>query len=142
MMQNIDNILFWKNSLGLLPLKQFSGNRHQDKYILLNGIKGNLCLDIAPSNDTKDFYFSSAWSSNIKNFVVAEKENVVVYNWKSKDVKKYSSNQVINNLVKFHNYIIDTSRRSEDDIIPFVIGLFRRLRNLYNDKSNPLDSLN
>ncbi len=141
-MHNIDNILFWKNSLGLLTLKQFSGNRHKDKYILLNGIKGNLCLDIAPSNDTKDFYFSSAWSSNIKNFVVANKENVLVYNWKIKEVKKYSSNQVINNLVKFHNHLIGTSQRSEDDIIPFVLGIFRRLRNLYNEKTNPLDSLN
>lgn len=142
MTQNIDNILFWKNSLGLLPLKQFSGDKHNGKYILLNGFKGNLCLDIAPSNDTKDFYFSSAWSSNIKNFVVTEKENVVVYNWKNKDLKKYSSTQVFNNLVKFHNHLIGSSYRSEDDIVPFVIGIFRRLRNLYNDKTNPLESLN
>lgn len=142
MTQDIDNILFWKNSLGLLTLKQFSGETYKDKYILLNGVKGNLCLDIAPSNELRDFYFSSAWSSNIKNFVVAKKEKIVVYNWKKNEVKSYPSDKVINNLVKFHNYLIYTSQRSEDDIIPFVLGIFRRLRNLYNDRKSPLESLN
>ena len=148
MKQNIESILLWKNSLGLLPIKQFSGNIHKDKYVLLNGgygLKGgngDFCLDIAPHNDSKEFYFSSAWSSNTKNFVVTEKDNVIVFNWKKKEIKSYPKNQVINNLVKFHTYLINNSFKSEDDVIPFVISIFRRLRNLYNDKANPLESLN
>ena len=142
MTQYINNIILWKNTLGLLPIDQFSGSTHKGKFILLNGGNGDLCIDIEPYEESKEFYFSSAWSSNIKNFVVTKTDKVLVYNWKKNDIEHYSVDKVLNNLVKFHSYLTNNSQRSEDDIIPFVISIFRKLRNLYNDKSNPLDSLN
>ena len=142
MIQNINDILLWKNSLGLLPIKQFSGDLHNGKYILLNGGNGNFCLDNTPENDSKEFYFSSAWSSSTEYFVSIENDNIVVYNWKENNVKQYLKDKVANDLAKFHANLTSNSRRTENYVVPFVISIFRKLRNLYNDKGNPLDSLN
>lgn len=140
-MQGISDIIFWKNSLGLLPIKQFSGSQHKDKYILLNGGYEDFCLDLQPSGDSREFYFSAAWSSNTKNFVSIEKDKVAVFNWKANETKYYSQNNVIENLTKFYNYLINNSFRTEDDIVPFVISIFKKLRNLFDSKSNPVESL-
>ena len=39
-MQNINDIVLWKNSYGLLPIKHFSGNKHKGKFIFVGDAAG------------------------------------------------------------------------------------------------------
>jgi adenine-specific DNA-methyltransferase len=140
-MTNIDDLSFWRSSLGLLPIKHFSSVSYPEKYIMLNGNKGDFCLDISQENTSREFYFSSAWSSNTKNYVAIQNDKVALFNWKENKEEHYSANNVLNNMHKFHRYLTSKSLRSDSDIVPFVLNIFKSLRSLCGDRENSLNSI-
>jgi hypothetical protein len=81
-MKDINDILTWKQSFGLLPIHLIPTNKDENSHIMLNGGYGNFCLTTQVDNRKTDVYHSFAWSSNAKNFVVLNDLNVTVYNWK------------------------------------------------------------
>ncbi|MBG8552569.1 N-6 DNA methylase [Hymenobacter guriensis] len=141
-MQDLRNITDWKNSIGLLPIKLFSESTSDSNFILLNGGKGDFCLQTAGDTHDDNYYYSSSWSSNTKNYVSVCDDHVKLYNWRNKKVEKINKKIILDNYSKFYDYIVKTSLNSQYDIIPFVISIFRKLRNLENDKSGGIRSLN
>lgn len=125
-MNRLNDIQNWKNQLGLLPIYLFSSNT-ENKYILLNGGYGDFCVDFNPDKNPIDYY-SYAWSSNTKNFITLKNENIFLYNWLKEKEEKYSVKVVQENLNKFYDYLLKDSYKSEFDITPFIIDLYRRLR--------------
>src|ERR1035437_2142384 len=118
-MLNLLDISNWKKELGLLPINLYHNTVDNNKFILQNGGTSDFCIDLTHSND-EEFYSSLAWSSNTKNFISIVEEN----------------------FTKFYNYLISNSLRSDLDIVPFVLNIYRKLRNLINEKNNGSDSLN
>ena len=78
-MKNINDILTWKQSFGLLPIHLIP-DTDENSHIMLNGGYGNFCLTTEVDNRETDVYHSLAWSSNTKNFVVLNDFNVTIYN--------------------------------------------------------------
>lgn len=138
-MLNLNDISQWQKALGLLPIKLFSESRNN--FILLDGGIGDFCLDITHEEKSEDYYFSSAWSSNTKNFVSVNDE-VTVYNWKKEKIEPIPIESVSKNYNKFYEYLISNSINSEIDIVPFVLSIFRKLRNLTDDKYSGTEALN
>lgn len=140
-MQNFTDILFWARQLGHLPVHLSPSVIN--KYIMLNGVNGNFCIHFADQVEDSDTYFSQSWSSNTKNFLVINEENVELFNW-HKEVKeeKISLKSIRDNINKFYQYLISKSYKSDQDIVPFVINIFRQFRTYTSESANPVQALN
>ncbi len=139
-MNEINNIQNWKNQLGLLPINLFSSNT-ENKFILLNGGYGDFCVDFNSDKNPVDYY-SYAWSSNTKNFITLKNENVFLYNWLKEKEEKYSVRTIQENLPKFYDYLLKDSYRSEFDITPFVLDIYRRLRVETGEDQEGINAIN
>jgi predicted RNA methylase len=136
----LSDINFWQQQSGLYPIlmnPKFSEN----KFIMLNGGNKDFCLQtISPVNDNAS-YFADSWSTNTKNFVALDQNNVRVYNWYDNKTEKYSLEQIKGNIDRFYTYLSSRSYKTPSDAVPFIIGIFRELRNLTGEK-DPEEALN
>ncbi|MGC9354734.1 MAG: N-6 DNA methylase, partial [Mariniphaga sp.] len=139
-MSQLNNIDDWKYNLGLLPINLFSSGI-DNKYILLNGGYGDFCIDI-DADKSKEEYYSYAWSSNTKNFVTLKGNEINLYNWLKEKEENYKLSLVQENLPKFYSYLLKDSYKSEYDIIPFIIDIYRSLRHLTNEKEEGIQAIN
>jgi len=140
-MPRLNDILFWTKELGHLPVHL--SPTVNDKYIMLNGVSGNFCLHFAEQPDESNTYFSQSWSCNTKNFLLVNENNVRLFNW-HKDIKEESIPlpSVRDNIDKFYQYLVAKSYKSEKDIVPFVIDIFRQFRTYTAEAANPVRALN
>lgn len=139
-MNNLTDINVWKNNLGLLPINLFSSGQN-DKYILLNGGYGDFCIDIN-ADKSKEEYYSYAWSSNAKNFITLRENEINIYNWLKEKEENYKLSLVQENLPKFYSYLLKDSYKSEYDIVPFIIDIYRSIRHLTNEKKEGIQAIN
>jgi len=139
-MNELNNIQNWKKQLGLLPINLFSSNT-ENKFILLNGGYGDFCVDFNSDKSPIDYY-SYAWSSNTKNFITLKNENVFLYNWLKEKEEKYSVKTIQENLPKFYDYLLKDSYRSEFDITPFILDIYRRLRVETGEDQEGINAIN
>jgi len=141
-MKKIDNISTWKQNFGLLPIHLLPTNREDNSVIMLNGGYGDFCLKTEADNKNTDVYHSFAWSSNTKNFVVINDSTVTIYNWKKDKPEKIKKEQVEDNFDKFYKYLVKNSYKSQEDIVPFIIDIFKQFRNLTQEKTTSVEALN
>jgi type I restriction-modification system DNA methylase subunit len=141
-MKNLNDIYTWKQYFGLLPIHLIPTRRDENSYIMLNGGYGDFCLKTVFEDRKPETYYSLAWSSNTKNFVVLNNDNVVIYNWKKDKTETVPKFQVENNFNKFYTYIVNNSYKTDNDIIPFIIDIFKQFRNLTQEKNNAVEALN
>lgn len=140
-MSQFTNISFWTKNLGHLPVHLMP--TIDDKFIMLNGVNGNFCLHISSNEEDKETYFSQSWSSNTKNFLLVNDNNAKLYNWhKDTKVEEISLNSIRDNLGKFYNYLVAKSYRSDKDVIPVIIDIFKQFRTLTAEYQNPVQALN
>lgn len=138
-MNKLTDIENWKNILGLLPIHLFS-SQTDNKYILLNGGAGDFCLDTNPDKNPNE-YFSFAWSSNTKNFIALREDRVFLYNWLRGKEENYSIKDIEDNLPKFYEYLIKHSFKSEYDITPFILNVYRELRRETGEKAEGINAI-
>lgn len=140
-MKKLSDILIWKQNLGLLPihLKPESNNSN---YVMLNGGYGDFCLQTIKDNSKVEDYYSKSWSSNTKNFLVLENNNLHIYNWLKDKSEVVPQKLVTDNFDKFYNYLLSKSYKSSKDVVPHIIDIFRQFRNLTFEKTNPIEALN
>lgn len=140
-MKDLSDILIWKQSFGLLPIHLKPTNNDLN-FVMLNGGYGDFCLQTLNDKSNINDYYSRSWSSNTKNFVVLDDDKVKIYNWSKNKPEEVSIKQVVDNFDKFYNYLLSKSYKSERDVVPFIIDIFRQFRNITLEKTNPLDALN
>jgi len=141
-MKNIDDILTWKQNFGLLPIHLLPTQRDDKSYIMLNGGYGDFCLKTISEEKSPENYHTLAWSSNTKNFVVLTDELVKIYNWKKDKQESIQKRQVEENFEKFYSYLVTNSYKTDIDIVPFVIDIFKQMRNFTHEKNNAVEALN
>jgi len=139
-MPQFTDISFWTKNLGHLPVHLMP--TVNDKFIMLNGVNGNFCLHISNNEEDKDTYFSQSWSSNTKNFLLVNDNNAKLYNWhKGTEPEEISLKSIQNNLDKFYNYLVARSHRSDKDVVPVIIDIFKQFRTLTAEYHNPVQAL-
>ena len=132
---------YWKQKFGLYPVF-IDPKSNRSRFLMLNGGSKDFCLQTSPSdNDSSDGFYSNSWSTNTKNFVTFDKDFVQVHNWLQGKPVKHQKKQVDENPDKFCEYLSLQSPKTPDDAVPFIIGIFRELRNLVG-KQEPEESLN
>lgn len=137
-MDSLKNISFWKQAFGLLPLHLKETN--EERFIMLNGGYGDFCLQTFEDGDA-DLFKEYSWSSNTKNYLVIKNENIQIFNWIENKLEIVSINAIEQNLYKFYQYLLSKSYKTQNDAVPFIIDIFRQLRNETTEKHNPSKAL-
>ena len=138
-MFDLRNINSWRKNFGFFPITIKPANIEQ--YTLLNGGQKDFCIDLNPISDI-NYFNSCAWSANTKNYLAISADEVVIYNWLKSTPERIKISAVENNIIAFYNYLGRDTYKTGNDVIPFIINLFRKMRNLTREKQSPQEALN
>ena len=141
MERTVNNRQFWAEESGLLPI-HLSPVSEKAQYILLDGGLYDFCLDLTGEKASAADYFSAAWSSDVKNYIALEGDNIIVHNWSRKTSEKVAVHLVRDKFQAFLKILNSTTYRTSDDVTPFILGLFSQLRNLTQERREPEEALN
>ncbi|MCI0513132.1 SAM-dependent methyltransferase, partial [candidate division KSB1 bacterium] len=141
-MKNLNKISTWKQSFGLLPIHLIPTLPDEPSFIMLNGGCGDFCLKTQTAEMSQEECHSLAWSCNTKNFVVLNESSVYIFNWTKDQPEIIAKKQVEDNFDKFYKYLVSNNYRSEHDIVPFVIDIFKQFRNLTQERTHAVAALN
>ncbi len=140
----IRDINLWRKKLGLFPVPLFGRDAKENEFVLLNGNKGNFCLDLSNEQLGSEAR-NRAWSSNVGHYVTLDDQNryVEVQSWdqRASTINRYSYESVATNLEGFHRYLIKDEPKSEISVISHVIRVYRSLRSALGQSADGTDSL-
>lgn len=138
---DINNEKSWAINSGLMPL-HLNPQDGESRYIMLDGGIYDFCLDLSEQEDGVDVYQSRAWSSNSKNYIHLKGDDVIVYNWMKNTADRLSQHIVQEKFGQFIKILNSTSYKTSDDVSPFVLELFRKMRNYTTESKEPIEALN
>lgn len=131
----------WRTTLGQLPVFMRGTAENQERYVLLNGSRGNFCLDFVGGIDQLSQRIA-AWSSDVGHYVTIAGDSVVVNRWeKGAAEERFSCRSVFARLPEFHSHLEKTTPDQSRNIVNHVLTVFRRIRNVVGEQSNGLRSL-
>ena len=131
---------YWRQQFGLYPMLM-QPKAYDNKFLMLNGGDKDFCLLTDNIDYGRDVFFSESWSTNTKNFLVINNDKVYVYNWTNGETNNYPLNKIEENPNRFYSYLSSQSYKTLDDAVPYIINVFRQLRN-YTKKKEPEEALN
>lgn len=141
--KTIESKEYWQRQFGLYPMLM-KPVICKNKFLMLNGGNKDFCLqtDYINNNiDEKNIFFSESWSTNTKYFLVINHDNVCVYNWINNKKDDYTLKRIEESPNNFYEYLFSKSYKSQNDVVPYIISIFRELRNL-TGKKEPVEALN
>ncbi|HKR06481.1 MAG TPA: N-6 DNA methylase [Bacteroidia bacterium] len=122
---------FWVKHFGVFRVPLFHKQVADEKqFVLLNGSHNNFCIDYN-NKFTEADYKSFAWSSGVDNFLAFDGNNAHLFRWFKRGHEKISLDVIKNNLPRFYEYLGKGNFSYENAIVPFVIRIFRKLRNQF-----------
>jgi hypothetical protein len=131
----------WRTVLGLLPVHLRGTAEEQQQYVLLNGTKGNFCLDFTGGVD-QDSRRAVAWSCNVGHYVTLDTETVIVNRWeRGTPEERFSYRSVVGQLHEFHRYLERATPDQSKSIVKHVLTVFHRIRTVVGVRDNGLRSL-
>lgn len=141
MVNAVNSKQFWAEGSGLLPIR-LAPIENKDQYILLDGGLYDFCLDLTSDDLSEADYYSAAWSSDVKNYIAIRDGYAIVYNWSKQQAEKVKQSLVKDKFQSFLKILNSNNYKTSDDVTPFILGLFARLRNLTRERQEPTEALN
>lgn len=142
MVNDLKKIKTWESNFGLLPIK-LNPLKKVDEFLMLNGGLGDFCLKTsAVERDNLQNTFRDSWSTNTKNFLFVDKDFIEVTNWYDNKVEKIPNSRIEFNLDQFYMYLSSKSFRTQSDVVPFILDIFRQLRNITFEKQDSSEAIN
>lgn len=138
-MRNISDINFWTQKYGLLPM-HLNHQIENGKYLMLNGGSKDFCIQINRQEDAETYY-SDSWSTNTKTFISIDDDVARIYNWYDAKIEHFELIKIAEKPDLFYDHLSSQSFKTSIDAVPFIIDVFRQLRNLVGEK-DPEEALN
>lgn len=141
-MNDLKNIETWKSNFGLLPIK-LNPLFQEDKFLMLNGGLGDFCLKTSSlGDDNIEKIYQETWSTNTKNFLLIDENSIEVTNWYDNKIEKIPNSKIESNLNQFYKYLSSKSYKTQNDVVPFILDIFRQLRNITFEKQDSSEAIN
>ena len=141
-MSNLKDISIWESNFGLLPMKLNPLNL-AEKFIMLNGGQGDFCLKTSAKGDEDHTtIYGESWSTNTKNFLFIDEDSVDVVNWFEGKTESIPNKKIEFNLGQFYKYLSSKSHKTQNDVVPFILDVFRQLRNITFEKQDSSETIN
>lgn len=97
-------------------------------YALLNGATNNVCAGVNIERSMMD-YQQMAWSSGCYYFLEFLRNRCNVIRFDTPRMESYEETALLRNADKFFDYIAKSKRNEENLVVPFVLRVYRKLRN-------------
>ncbi|HET7115658.1 MAG TPA: N-6 DNA methylase, partial [Hanamia sp.] len=141
-MYELKNIETWESNFGLLPIK-LDPLLPVDKFLMLNGGIGDFCLKTSSLGaENIQNVFQESWSTNTKSFLFIDEDSVQVTNWNDKEIERIPNKKIELNLNQFYKYLSSKSYKTQNDVVPFILDIFRQLRNITFEKQDSSEAIN
>jgi len=130
MKMNLAEIETWRQSLGLFPVPLHHDFEEGPRFVLLNGARGNFCLDLSGAAPDPRDARSVAWSSNVGHYISLAGESVVVQLWDQPlgRADRYTYASVSQQIEEFHKYLEKATPDASTSVVSHGLRAFRRLR--------------
>ena len=126
----LDNLDTWRTELRLMPVPLF-GHENERRYVLLNGGKGNFCLDLAAEGQNDDgTERDRAWSADVGHYVKVLQDQVRVSRWDQSSAEIIKRDLVANNIIQFQTYLEDRQPSKTSSVVGHFISIYRQVRTL------------
>lgn len=117
------NVESWQSALGLLCVPLRDEVHDSRRYVLLNGLAGNFCLDFDPPSDPLARR-AAAWSSDVGHYVAVCDDTVTIHRWdRAAPTSRYTWRSIVENIHAFHRHLED----DEPDRAKGVVGHGNRI---------------
>lgn len=128
-MSDLTEVQTWRRLLGYLPVPLF-GTRDEQAYVLLNGGKGNFCLDVGETtSDEAAEAASRAWSSDVDHYVRISGDHLMLTRWDQPEKSERLSIRSVRSKVQlFHEYLASRQAPRERSVVTRAIQSFRAVR--------------
>lgn len=123
----LDNLDTWRVQLGLMPVTLF-GEPDERRHVLLNGSKGNFCLDLTDEPADEAAARSRAWSADVGHYVKVDARKVHVWRWDQARGETYDRSLVADNIIKFQAYLEERQPSRTESVVSHFISIYRQVR--------------
>jgi adenine-specific DNA-methyltransferase len=113
----------------MLPVPLFHDKDTASKFVMLNGNRGNFCLDLSDGQKATEMR-SSAWSADVGHYVVLSEGFADVHRWDSTTSarQRFQISAVEDEPERFHNFLSQAQPNRELSIVTRLMRTFRSLR--------------
>jgi|GEM_PF-1125963 predicted RNA methylase len=131
----------WRDALGRLPVWLRYDEENIERYVLLNGSRGNFCLDFVGEVDPRSRR-AAAWSCDVGHYITCVRDSISVIRWdRDAPEERFSAKSVFSQIHEFDRYLEKSTPDESKRIAAHVLGVFRRIRAATRDDLNGLRSL-
>lgn len=126
---SFNSLQAWSQSLGLLPFPLRPDDASALKAVLLNGDRGNFCLDLSgaePDGNTRN----DSWSCNVGHYISINGETALVQRWDRSPaaLELFKLRRIAEDPEHFHEHLISTSPPRSASVVAHALRTFRQLR--------------
>lgn len=129
----------WRRTLGYLPVP-LRDDAVEQRFVMLNGAKGNFCLDVRGEEIARGEQREVAWSADVDHYVCVDTSGVEVLRWDQAEPIRSSVADVVNNLTAFQNYLETARAPREQSVVAHALGIYNRIRSTLPDGSEGLEA--
>ena len=129
----------WRRTLGYLPVP-LREDATEQRFVMLNGAKGNFCLDIRGEETARGEQREVAWSADVDHYVRVDTSGVEVLRWDQSEPIRSSVADVVNNLKAFQHYLETARAPRELSVVAHALGIYNRIRSTLPDGSAGLEA--
>lgn len=131
----------WQSALGLLSVPLRDGIEENQRYVLLNGLAGNFCLDFDPPADPVERR-AAAWSSDVGHYVAVSNDIVTIHRWdRAAPTDRYSWNSIVERIHSFHRFLEKDEPDRSKSVVNHVLRVFRVIRASLQEGKDATNSL-
>ena len=128
-MNNLSQAEVWRRQLGYLPVPLF-GEANEKSFVMLNGGKGNFCLDVEDGDPDPAQAAQRAWSADVDHYMAVRGGDLSLLRWDQPAgwKEKYKVSEVATNLQLFQRYIESRHAPRERSIVARAVSSYRSVR--------------
>lgn len=129
-MNDLSQADVWRRQLGYLPVPLF-GVEQERSYVMLNGGKGNFCLDVDDGSVDPSVAAQHAWSADVDHYLFVRGNKLSLLRWDqpAEDwAEHYKISDVANKLDVFQRYIESKQAPRERSVVSRAVSVYRAVR--------------
>lgn len=129
-MNDLSQADVWRQQLGYLPVPLF-GVAKERCYVMLNGGKGNFCLDVDSTDADPSTAAQFAWSADVDHYLSVRGGKLSLLRWDQPAVdwaEHYKISEVAGKLEVFQRYIESKQAPRERSVVSRAVSVYRAVR--------------
>lgn len=129
----------WRRTLGYLPVPLRSVDTSRC-FVMLNGAKGNFCLDVGEEHREPKEQRKVAWSADLDHYIYVTASGVQVLRWDQPEAIHSSLADVVNNLTAFQSYLETARAPREQSVVAHALAIYNRIRSILPQNTQGLEA--